>query len=461
MYLKKNIEEPIEVSSEAAENILSILRFDKENEAMSRLHVYSDQFVDFLSKAMSAVLGHQTIVLTKNEASEIIIEFMYEIALTFNKSKIADIRGSANSRYAALLGEEGLIPRMVAMGIISKSISDVIYNYNANDSVTAVLMLNGVLMLNRLTAGMPGVTIRHSFVRNYGMYHAHVISMKEQEHRAIKAAMKKQKVDDDVDGKEAESESKSVGTVGVKGKAHTSESKVVVKKVISIQRGIISLDSDQSDSDWDEDDDDRNDPDPANTDLMHDPDDDEDDDDYVPNTGYNQDVYDPVGDTHLCVTRNTVDSLWFDVTKISVPRHAAWQEVLAQTFTRALTEGNAPNDRLFLDAHGHLCWRSDKPVWEIEGIDPMVYCKKLNYEAGVDYRNILHSAQNPDVIVLDRMDAIAMKSIFDQILEMNCVVDDTELWGNRALATERLDDVLTGYIYDFDEHAADECEDDE
>lgn len=444
MYLKKNIEEPIEVSSEAAENILSILRFDKENEAMSRLHVYSDQFVDFLSKAMSAVLGHQTIVLTKNEASEIIIEFMYEIALTFNKSKIADIRGSANSRYAALLGEEGLIPRMVAMGIISKSISDVIYNYNANDSVTAVLKLNAVLMLNRLTEGMPGVTIRHSFVRNYGMYHAHVISMK------------KQKVDDDVDGKENEKES----SVGVKGKAHTNE-KVVVKKVISIQHGIISVNPDSDDQD-DEDDDDRNDPDPDNTDLMHDPDDDEEDDEGVPDTGYNQDVYDPVGDTHLCATRNTVDSLWFDVTKISVPRRAAWQDVLAQTFAKAINNGKAPMDRLFLDAHGHLCWRSDKPVWEIEGIDPMVYCKKLNYEAGVDYHNILHSAQNPDVIVLDRMDAIAMKSIFDQILQMNCVVDDTELWGNRALATERLDDVLTGYIYDFDEHAADdECEDDE
>lgn len=457
MYLKKNIEEPIEVSSEAAENILSILRFDKENEAMSRLHVYSDQFVDFLSKAMSAVLDHQTIVLTKNEANEIIIEFMYEIALTFNKSKIADIRGSANSRYAALLGEEGLIPRMVAMGIISKSISDVIYNYNANDSVTAVLKLNAVLMLNRLTAGMPGVTIRHSFVRNYGMYHAHVISMKEQEHRAIKAAMKKQKVDDDVVDKETESESKSVG---VKGKAHTNESKVVVKKVISTYYGTTSLDSDQSDSDWDEDDDDRNDPDPANTDLMHDPDDD-DDDDYVPDTGYNQDVYDPVGDTHLCVTRNEVNSVWFDVTKISVPRHAAWQDVLAQTFAKAINDGKAPMDRLFLDAHGHLCWRSDKPVWEIEGIDPMVYCKKLNYEAGVDYRNILHSAQNPDVIVLDRMDAIAMQSIFNQILEMNACANDIELWGNRALATERLYDVLTGYIYDFDEQAADECEDDE
>lgn len=460
MYLKENIEETIEVSSEAAENILSILRFDKENEAMSRLHVYSDQFVDFLAKAMSAVMDHQTIVLTKDEAYEIIIEFMYEIALTFNKPKIADIRGSANSRYAALLGEEGLIPRMVAMGIISKSISDVIYNYNANESVTAVRMLNAVLMLNRLIAGMPSVTIRHSFVRNYGMYHAHVISMKEQEHRAIKAAMKKQKVDDDVDGKETESESKSVGTVGVKGKAHTNE-KVVVKKVISIQRGVISLDSDQSDSDWDEDDDDRNDPDPANTDLMHDPDDDEDDDDYVPDTGYNQDVYDPVGDTHLCVTRNTVDALWFDVTKISVPRHAAWQDVLTQTFTKAINDGKAPMDRLFLDSHGHLCWRSDKPVWEIEGIDPMVYCKKLNYEAGVDYRNILHCAQNPEVIVLDRMDAIAMQSIFNQILEMNACANDIELWGNRALATERLYDVLTGYIYDFDEHAVDEEDDDE
>lgn len=436
MYLKKTYEEiiTVEVSSEAAENILSILRFDKMDSAMARIHVYSDQFVDFLSKAMSAVMDHATIVLTKDEAHEIIIEFIYDIVLTFNKAMIDDIRGSVNSRYAALFGENGLIPRMVAMGVISKVIADVIYHYNENN-------VAAVLMLDRLTAyTMHGVTIRRSFDRAYGRYHAYVASMKTRK-------------TNDVDGKKNELEC----SVAAKGKAHTNESKVVIKMGISTQCAIID-----PNSDWDdEDDDDRNDPDPANTDLMHDPDDDEDDDDYVPDTGYNQDVYDPVGDTHLCVTRNTVDSLWFDVTKISVPRHAAWQEVLAQTFTRAVTEGNAPNDRLFLDSHGHLCWRSDKPVWEIEGIDPMVYCKKLNYEAGVDYRNILHSAQNPDVIVLDRMDAIAMQSIFNQILEMNACANDIELWGNRALATERLYDVLTGYIYDFDEQAADEEDDDE
>lgn len=436
MYLKKNIEEVIEVSSEAAENILSILRFGKTDDAVARVRVYSDQFVDFLSKAMSAVMDHQTIVLTKDEAHEIIIEFIYEIVSTFNKPTIDDIRGSANSRYAALLGETGLIPRMVAMGSISKVIADVIYRYDANNAAA-------VLMLDRLIAhSMPGVNIRRSFDRTYyGRYNAYV------------AMMKKQKTNN----KENETES----SVGVKGKAHTNE-KVVVKKVISIQRGIINVssvsdDEDNADADWD--DDELNDPNPANTDLMHDVDDDEDDDDYVPNTGYNQDVHDPVGDTHLCVTRNTVNSLWFDVTKISVPRRAAWQEVLAQTFSKAINDGKAPMDRLFLDAHGHLCWRSDKPVWEIEGIDPMVYCKKLNYEAGVDYRNILHSAQNPDVIVLDRMDAIAMKSIFDQIIEMNRCASDVELWGNRALATERLYDVLTGYIYDFDKSAADKDDD--
>ena len=437
MYLKKNVEEVIEVSSEAAENILSILRFGKTDDAVARVRVYSDQFVDFLSKAMSAVMDHQTIVLTKDEAHEIIIEFIYEIVSTFNKPTIDDIRGSANSRYAALLGETGLIPRMVAMGSISKVIADVIYRYDANNAAA-------VLMLDRLIAhSMPGVNIRRSFDRTYyGRYNAYV------------AMMKKQKTNN----KENETES----SVGVKGKAHTNE-KVVVKKVISIQRGIINVssvsdDEDDADADWD--DDELDDPNPANTDLMHDVDDDEDDeDDYVPNTGYNQDVHDPVGDTHLCVTRNTVNSLWFDVTKISVPRRAAWQEVLAQTFSKAINDGKAPMDRLFLDAHGHLCWRSDKPVWEIEGIDPMVYCKKLNYEAGVDYRNILHSAQNPDVIVLDRMDAIAMKSIFDQIIEMNCCASDVELWGNRALATERLYDVLTGYIYDFDKSAADKDDD--
>ena len=431
MYLKKTYEEiiTVEVSSEAAENILSILRFDKMNSAMARIHVYSDQFVDFLSKAMSAVMDHATIVLTKDEAHEIIIEFIYDIVLTFNKAMIDDIRGSVNSRYAALFGENGLIPRMVAMGVISKVIADVIYHYNENN-------VAAVLMLDRLTAyTMHGVTIRRSFDRAYGRYHAYVASMKTRK-------------TNDVDGKKNELEC----SVAAKGKAHTNESKVVIKMGISTQCAIID-----PNSDWDdEDDDDRNDPDPTNTDLMHDADDDEDDDDYVPNTGYNQDVHDPVGDTHLCVTRNTVDSVWFDVTKISVPRHAAWQDVLAQTFTKAINDGKAPMDLLFLDAHGHLCWRSDKPVWEIEGIDPMVYCKKLNYEAGVDYRNILHSAQNPDVIVLDRMDAIAMQSIFNQILEMNACANDIELWGNRALAVERLYDVLTGYVYDFDESAKDD-----
>lgn len=440
MYLKKNIEETIEVTSEAAENILSILRFGKTDDAVARVRVYSDQFVDFLSKAMSAVMDHQTIVLTKDEAHEIIIEFIYEIVTTFNKSTIDDIRGSANSRYAALLGETGLIPRMVAMGVISKTITDVIY-YDANNAAAAVLMLDRFIAYN-----MPGVNIRRSFDRTYyGRYNAYA------------AMMRRQKAD-------AAKENRNVSNIAAKGKAHSGETKVVVKKVISIQRGIIDLGStsdDEDDSDWD-DDDDRNDPDPANTDLMHDVDDDEDDeDDYVPNTGYNQDVHDPVGDTHLCVTKNTVNSLWYNVSKMETPRRAAWQEVLAQTFAKAINEGKAPMDRLFLDSHGHLCWRSDKPVWEIEGIGPMDYCSKLSYEASVDYRNIIHCAQNPDVVVLGRMDAIAMKSIFDQILEMNACADDVKLWGNRALATERLYDILTGYVYDFDASAADEDADDE
>ena len=430
MYLKKNIEEVIEVSSEAAENILSILRFGKTDDAVARVRVYSDQFVDFLSKAMSAVMDHQTIVLTKDEAHEIIIEFIYEIVSTFNKPTIDDIRGSANSRYAALLGETGLIPRMVAMGSISKVIADVIYRYDANNAAA-------VLMLDRLIAhSMPGVNIRRSFDRTYyGRYNAYV------------AMMKKQKTNN----KENETES----SVGVKGKAHSDESKVVIKMGISTQCAIID-----PNSGWDdEDDDDRNDPDPTNTELMHDVDDDEDDEDYVPNTGYNQDVHDPVGDTHLCVTRDDVNSFWYDVSKLATPRRAAWQGVLAQTFTWAINEGKDPMDRLFLDSHGHLCWRSDKPVWEIEGIDPMTYCKKLNYETGVDYHNIIHCAQNPDVIVLGRMDAIALESIFTQILQMNGGVSDVELWGNRALATERLYDILTGYVYDFDESAADKDDD--
>ena len=444
MYLKKNIEENVtlEVSSEAAENILSILGFGKGDDAVIRVRVYSDQFVDFLTKAMSAVIDHQTIVLTKDEAHEIIIEFVYEIVSTFNKARIDDIRGSANSRYAALLGETGLIPRMVAMGIISKTIADVIYRYDANNAAAAVVMLDHLIAYN-----MPGVNIRRSFVRTCGRYNAYV------------AMMKKQKTNN--------KENKAESNVGVKAKVHSTERKAVVKKVISIQRGIINVssvsddeddaDSDGADLDWD--DDELNDPNPANTDLMHDVDDDEDDEDYVPNTGYNQDVHDPVGDTHLCVTKNTVNSLWYDVSKMETPRRAAWQEVLAQTFTKAINEGKAPMDLLFLDSHGHLCWRSDKPVWEIEGIGPMDYCSKLSYEASVDYRNIMHCAQNPDVIVLGRMDAIAMKSIFDQILEMNACADDVKLWGNRALATERLYDILTGYVYDFDASAADEDDD--
>ena len=430
MYLKKNIEEVIEVSSEAAENILSILRFGKTDDAVARVRVYSDQFVDFLSKAMSAVMDHQTIVLTKDEAHEIIIEFIYEIVSTFNKPTIDDIRGSANSRYSALLGETGLIPRMVAMGSISKTIADVIYRYDANNAAAAVVMLDHLIAYN-----MPGVNIRRSFVRTCGRYNAYV------------AMMKKQKTNN--------KENKAESNVAAKMKVRTNEGKVVIKRGISTQCVIIGTVPDSDD----EDDDDRNDPDPANTDLMHDVDDDEDDDDYVPNTGYNQDVHDPVGDAHLSVTRNNVNALWYNVSKMETPRRAAWQEVLAQTFTKAINEGKAPMDLLFLDSHGHLCWRSDKPVWEIEGIDPMDYCSKLSYEASVDYNNIMHCAQNPDVIVLGRMDAIALDSILTQILEMNGGVSDIDLWGNRALATERLYDILTGYVYDFDESAATEVDD--
>lgn len=431
MYMKKTNEEivTVEVSHEAAENILSILRFDRTDDEMARLNAFSDLFIDFLTKAMQVVMNHQTIVLTKNEAREIMVEFIYDIAQTMNKAMIADIRGSANSRYAALLGENGLIPRMAAMGILPKAITDIIYNPTCNN-VSATLQLENAI------GSMTGARIRRAFVFTFGRYHANRV-MKQSE---------------------AE-KNKNDSNIAAKAKVHSAERKVVVKKVISIQRGIIDTDADSDGADLDWDDDELNDPNPANTDLMHDVDDDEDDDDYVPNTGYNQDVHDPVGDTHLCVTKNNVNSLWFDVSKMETPRRAAWQEVLAQTFTKAINEGKAPMDRLFLDSHGHLCWRSDKPVWEIEGIGPMDYCSKLSYEASVDYKNIKHCAQSPDVIVLDRMDAIAMDSIFEQILEMNECAEDIELWGNRALATERLYDILTGYVYDFDKPAADEDDD--
>lgn len=428
MYLKKTSEEiiTVEVSHEAAENILSILRFDRTDDEMARLNAFSDLFIDFLTKAMQVVMNHQTIVLTKNEAREIMVEFIYDIAQTMNRAMIADIRGSANSRYAALLGENGLIPRMAAMGILPKAITDIIYNPTCNN-VSATLQLENAI------GSMTGARIRRAFVFTFGRYHANRV-MKQSE------------------AEKNENDS----NIAAKAKVHSAERKVVVKKVISIQRGIIDADADSDGADLDWDDDELNDPNPANTDLMHDVDDDEDDEDYVPNTGYNQDVHDPVGDTHLCVTKNNVNSLWFDVSKMATPRRAAWQEVLAQTFTKAINEGKAPMDLLFLDSHGHLCWRSDKPVWEIEGINPMDYCSKLSYEASVDYKNITHCAQNPDVVVLNRMDAIAMESIFNQILEMNECAEDTELWGNRALATERLYDSLTGYVYDFDKPAADE-----
>lgn len=426
MYLKTMNEEDItiEVSSEAAENILSILRFDKkDDDVMERLHVFSDSFINFLTKAMQVVMNRQIIVLTKNEARETFFEFIYYVAQTFNKAMIADIRGSANSRYAALLGENGLIPRMGAMGIIPKAITDIIYNPTCN-------IISTMLQLEKAIECMTGARIRRTFVYTFGRYRA--------------SRMTKRLEAD---------ENRNVSNITAKVKVRTNEGKVVIKKGITTQCVIIGADPDLDD----EDDDDRNDPDPTNTDLMHDVDDDEDDDeDYVPNTGYNQDVHDPVGDTHLCVTKNNVNSLWFDVSKMETPRRAAWQEVLTQTFAKAINEGKAPMDRLFLDSHGHLCWRSDKPVWEIEGINPMDYCSKLSYEASVDYTNIMHCAQNPDVIVLGRMDAIAMASIFEQTLEMNGDVSDVDLWGNRALATERLYDSLIGYVYDFDASAADE-----
>lgn len=428
MYLKTMNEEDVivEVSSEAAENILSILRFDKkDDDVMERLHVFSDTFINFLTNAMQVVMNPRIIVLTKNEARETIFEFIYYIAHTFNKAMIADIRGSANSRYAALLGKNGLIPRMGAMDIIPKAITDIIYNPTCNIDSAMLLLENAI-------ESMTGARIRRTFVYTFGRYHA--------------SRMTKRLEAD---------ENRNVSNIAAKAKIHSAERKVVVKKAISIKHDIIDADAD---SDWD--DDELNDPNPANTDLMHDVDDDEDDeDDYVPNTGYNQDVHDPVGDAHLSVTRNNVNALWYNVSKMETPRRAAWQEVLAQTFTKAINEGKAPMDLLFLDSHGHLCWRSDKPVWEIEGIDPMDYCNKLSYEASVDYNNIMHCAQNPDVIVLGRMDAIALASIFEQTLEMNGGVSDVDLWGNRALATERLYDVLIGYVYDFDGSEADEDDD--
>lgn len=169
MYLIKNNDETtVLVNDEAAENILAILGFDNEK-YVGAIWCYSDGFMKLITAAMEAVVvktsgeAHDTIILTETEAHDMIIELFYFIACQYSKVEIAAIRDLANTRYAGLLGENGLLPAMVAAGIVEKEVADVIYQYNGNDDAAFMLLLNHV-------KNIPGAAIRHSFIGAYSRY---------------------------------------------------------------------------------------------------------------------------------------------------------------------------------------------------------------------------------------------------------------------------------------------------
>lgn len=170
MHLIRNGDEiTVLVNDEAAENILAILRFDND-ENVGAIWCYSDDgFVKFITAAMEAVVtktggeAHDVIILTKTEAHDMIIELVYFIMCQYNETEIAAIRDSANTRYAALLGENGLLPAMVSAGIVEKEVADIIYQYNGNDDAAFALLLNHI-------EDIPGAAIRHSFIGAYGRY---------------------------------------------------------------------------------------------------------------------------------------------------------------------------------------------------------------------------------------------------------------------------------------------------
>lgn len=169
MYLIKNGDElTILVNDEAAENILAILGFDNEK-YVGAIWCYSDGFMKLITAAMEAVAvktcgeAHDTIMLTETEAHDMIVELFYFIVCQYSKVEIAAIRDLANTRYAALLGENGLLPAMVAAGIVGKEVADVIYQYNGNDDAAFVLLLNHI-------KNIPGAAIRHFFIGAYSRY---------------------------------------------------------------------------------------------------------------------------------------------------------------------------------------------------------------------------------------------------------------------------------------------------
>ena len=169
MYLMKNGDETtVLVNDEAAENILAILGFDNEK-YVGAIWCYSDGFMKLITAAMESVVvktggeAHDTIMLTETEAHDMIIELFYFIMYQYSKVEIAAIRDLANTRYAALLGENGLLPAMVAAGIVEKEVADVIYQYNGNDDAAFMLLLNRV-------KNIPGAAIRHFFIDAYSRY---------------------------------------------------------------------------------------------------------------------------------------------------------------------------------------------------------------------------------------------------------------------------------------------------
>lgn len=169
MHIIKNHDEiTVLVNDEAAENILAILRFDNEDN-VGIIWCYSDGFMNLITAAMEAVVvktsgeAHDTIMLTETEAHDMIIELFHFIMYEYNEVEIAAIRDSANTRYAALLGENGLLPAMVAAGIVEKEVADIIYQFHGNDYAAFMLLLNHV-------KNIPGAVIRHSFIDAYSRY---------------------------------------------------------------------------------------------------------------------------------------------------------------------------------------------------------------------------------------------------------------------------------------------------
>lgn len=170
MYLIKNNADEVTVlvNNEVAENILAILCLNNEDN-VGTIWCYSDEFMRLITVAMDVVVtrtngeGRDAIILTKAEAHDMIIELFYFIVYQYNEIEIAAIRDSANTRYAALLGENGILPTMVAAGIVEKEVADIIYQYHGNNDAAIALLLNHI-------EDIPGAAIRYSFIDAYRRY---------------------------------------------------------------------------------------------------------------------------------------------------------------------------------------------------------------------------------------------------------------------------------------------------